>query len=113
MGRIGRLRFSWLLDRTILRLQGEEGSGETIRKLKEAVRVAAGGENPVVCLGRLGEGWMGEEALVIAVFCALRAKNLEVSWMVIYLPRSGDFYLPFPIILEIPLSCPPHTITGR
>lgn len=65
------------IDLTIKRLQEEKGAEETIGKLREAVRLATCGEDSVVCIGRLGEGWVGEEALAIAVFCALRAKDLE------------------------------------
>jgi ADP-ribosylglycohydrolase len=65
------------IDLTITHLQDEKGAEETIGKLREAVRLAAGGEDPVACIGMLGEGWVGEEALAIAVFCALRARDLE------------------------------------
>lgn len=54
-----------------------ENSRETIDKLDDAVRLAAGQNDPVACIAELGEGWVGEEALAIAVFCALRAKDLE------------------------------------
>jgi ADP-ribosylglycohydrolase/protein-tyrosine phosphatase len=58
-------------------LEAEEGSGETIGKLRDAPRLAAGNGAPSECISELGQGWVGEEALAIAVFCALRAKNLE------------------------------------
>jgi ADP-ribosylglycohydrolase len=63
--------------RAISCLEEEEGSGETIGKLRDALRLAAGSSVPSECIEKLGQGWVGEEALAIAVFCALRAKNLE------------------------------------
>lgn len=58
-------------------LEPEEGSGETLGKLRDALRLAAGNADPLLCIGELGLGWTGEEALAIAVFCALRARNPE------------------------------------
>lgn len=52
-------------------------SGETREKLEAAVRLAAGRNDPIASIAELGQGWTGEEALAIAVFCALRAENLE------------------------------------
>ena len=63
--------------RSISRLEKEEGSGETAGKLRDALRLAAGTTAPVECIKELGLGWVGEEALAIAVFCALRANDLE------------------------------------
>jgi ADP-ribosylglycohydrolase len=65
------------VDQTIMRLQEEDRAEETVGKLQAAVRLAAGSEDTVACIERLGEGWVGEEALAIAVFCALRSKDLE------------------------------------
>jgi ADP-ribosylglycohydrolase len=63
--------------RAISYLEDEEGSGEIIGNLRDALRLAAGTNAPSECIEKLGQGWVGEEALAIAVFCSLRAKNLE------------------------------------
>jgi len=65
------------VERAISFLEAEEGSSETVGKLRDALRLAGGNAAPIECIKELGEGWVGEEALAIAVFCALRAKNLE------------------------------------
>jgi hypothetical protein len=49
-------------------LEDEEGSGETIGKLRDALRLAAGTNAVSECIEKLGQGWVGEEALAIAVF---------------------------------------------
>lgn len=64
-------------NRAIDLLHQEAGSDETIAKLKTALYLAHGSQEPVACIEELGQGWTGEEALAIAVFCALRAMSLE------------------------------------
>jgi ADP-ribosylglycohydrolase len=64
-------------NRAIELLHQETGSEETIAKLKTALYLAHGSQEPVACIEELGQGWTGEEALAIAVFCALRAMSLE------------------------------------
>lgn len=64
-------------ERAISFLEREVGAEETISKLKEALRLAKGSDSPESCIEALGEGWVGEEALAISVFCALRSNTLE------------------------------------
>jgi len=64
-------------DRAIEVLQHESGSEETIAKLRSALDLAQSSRESVVCIEELGQGRTGEEALAIAVFCALRAASLE------------------------------------
>ncbi len=63
--------------RAIGELAQEPGSNETIEKLETALRLSQRNKDPVSCIEELGQGWTGEEALAIAVFCALRADSLE------------------------------------
>ena len=44
---------------------------------RAAVRRAAAGETPHAAIAALGQGWIAEEALAIAVYCALAADSLE------------------------------------
>ncbi|MEJ5183664.1 MAG: ADP-ribosylglycohydrolase family protein, partial [Rectinemataceae bacterium] len=62
---------------TIEWLRQETGSEETIQKLQEALQRAESPDEASSCIARLGEGWVAEEALAIAVFCAVRAPSLE------------------------------------
>ncbi len=62
---------------TLERLRNEAGAEETIQKLEEALQLAASDNDTETCIATLGGGWVAEEALAIAVFCALRAESLE------------------------------------
>ena len=50
---------------------------ETMVAIEKAERLAASTAPAEEGLPQLGEGWIAEEALAIALFCALRAKSLE------------------------------------
>lgn len=50
---------------------------ETLQAMEMAIRMAAHGELPHRAIPVLGEGWIAEEALGIALYCALIAENLE------------------------------------
>lgn len=56
-------------------LQRQEGHGETWRALLAAYRLAERGPPSPEALESLGGGWVGEEALAIAVCCALTARD--------------------------------------
>ena len=51
--------------------------GETLAAIDLAATLARSGGDPDGDLARLGQGWIGEEALSIALYCALRAETLE------------------------------------
>lgn len=57
---------------------------ETLAALVDAETLAATAVPPEAAIARLGEGWVAEEALAIAVYCALAAKCFEqgVVWAV-------------------------------
>jgi ADP-ribosyl-[dinitrogen reductase] hydrolase len=64
--------------------------GGTRRLLGEAIRVAAVGlPGPLEIKVRLGEGWVGDEALAISVACALAAPDLR-SAITAAVNHSGD-----------------------
>ena len=50
---------------------------ETLAAIVAAERLAAGGGESATALADLGQGWVAEEALAIALYCSLRAANLE------------------------------------
>jgi ADP-ribosylglycohydrolase len=50
---------------------------ETLAAITAAETLAAGSMPVPEALVRLGQGWIAEEALGIALYCALRAENLE------------------------------------
>ena len=65
------------------------GSGETVAALRAAVQLAEQGEPSADRVESLGEGWVAEEALAIAVYCALVAEH---AWEALLLAvnHSGD-----------------------
>jgi ADP-ribosylglycohydrolase len=50
---------------------------ETLAAIDHAATLGRKGGDPDDDLARLGQGWVGEEALAIALYCALRAGTLE------------------------------------
>lgn len=61
--------------RTIL--TGYTDHEETLQALDMALQMATDGEAPDRAIPTLGEGWIAEEALAIALYCALTASSLE------------------------------------
>jgi len=55
------------------------GHTETLRAIEHAERIAAAGMPRAETLGELGEGWTGDEALAIALLCALSAPDFETG----------------------------------
>lgn len=53
------------------------GCTETFRAIEAAEELDSSSHSADDCLKRLGQGWVAEEALAVAVFCALRAKDFE------------------------------------
>lgn len=73
----GEVPLAAAVEHTIVRLRQETGGEETIQKLETALQLAARHTDSETCIATLGGGWVAEEALAIAVFCALRADSLE------------------------------------
>ena len=67
------------------------GAVATLKRLmKLAVDLAASDRPDEECIRELGEGWTGEEALVIAVYCALRHADSFEDAVVAAVNHSGD-----------------------
>lgn len=62
---------------------------EATAALQMAVELAAAGGDPHANIRQLGEGWIAEEALAIAVYCALVAPNVEEG-VIMAVNHSGD-----------------------
>jgi len=70
-------------------LQRRPGHEETLEAIEAAERLAAGDTPIDEALSELGQGWVAEEALAIALFCALRARSLEEG-VVMAVNLTGD-----------------------
>ena len=63
---------------------------ELIALLEKAVRLAAGKVSDLDAIHELGEGWVGDEALAIAVFCALRHEGDIDGALISSVNHKGD-----------------------
>lgn len=65
------------------------GHEETLRAIEQAEALAAGVTQPVEAIEKLGQGWVAEEALAIALYCALVADTFEEG-IVLAVNHGGD-----------------------
>jgi ADP-ribosylglycohydrolase len=78
------------IERTSRRLEQELGHAETLVAVERAVSFAEGaGPGARRDLERLGEGWTGEEALAIGLYCSLRARSFEEG-VLLAVNHGGD-----------------------
>ncbi|UPW08629.1 ADP-ribosylglycohydrolase family protein [Gordonia terrae] len=70
-------------------LRRRAGHEETLVALDNAEALAGSGLPHEAAIGRLGEGWVGDEALAIAVYSALVADDLEDA-VIIAVNHDGD-----------------------
>lgn len=67
------------LDRAAALLVRRPGHAETMAAVEHARKLAAAGEPRAEHVARLGEGWTAEEAVAIAVYCALAASDFDTG----------------------------------
>lgn len=60
---------------SVMELLKHDGHEECSELIYQAITLANSDEKPLACITQLGEGWVGEEALAIAIYCALKYKN--------------------------------------
>jgi ADP-ribosylglycohydrolase len=63
---------------------------ECTGKLKQALKLAEGDLPDVDAIKNLGEGWVGEEALAIAVYCSLKHRENFSKALIASVNHSGD-----------------------
>ena len=71
-------------------LEEIEGAESTLEGLKKAVALADEGRPCAPTVRELGEGWVGEEALSIAVYCALSFPNDYAQAVRLAVNHDGD-----------------------
>jgi ADP-ribosylglycohydrolase len=62
---------------------------ETLQALLEAIELAKSDENPEDAIAKLGEGWVAEEALAIALYCALKETDFRKA-LIMSVNHDGD-----------------------
>ncbi|MGF1664886.1 MAG: ADP-ribosylglycohydrolase family protein [Acidimicrobiia bacterium] len=70
-------------------LDGRPGAAETIDALGAAIALSQHGAPTPETVETLGGGWVGEQALAIAVYCALVAEDFD-SGVILAANHSGD-----------------------
>jgi ADP-ribosylglycohydrolase len=65
------------IDTALWMTRGANGSEETVAAIEAAVRLADEAALTPEAVARLGEGWVAEEALAIALYCALTAPDFR------------------------------------
>ena len=78
------------LDAAIERAHGQRGHEETTRALRHAAQLADEAPRSRRALTSLGEGWVAEEALAIAVYCALSWEEDFEEGVVLAVNHGGD-----------------------
>jgi ADP-ribosylglycohydrolase len=78
------------IDRSIEQLVRYEGHAETLAKVEQARRLAVSGSGVKQSISELGAGWVGEEALAVAIYCALRFPNDWRVGVLAAVNHSGD-----------------------
>jgi len=63
------------IDRCLERLSREQGHEETTDSVNQAVVLARSSQGTAEDVESLGQGWVGEEALAISLFCSLKAED--------------------------------------
>jgi len=70
--------------------QDEPFFNDMVRILKKAAEKSGNGLSDSVNIRSLGEGWVAEEALAIAVYCSLRYKNSFSGGIIAAVNHNGD-----------------------
>jgi hypothetical protein len=86
-GAFAAILHSLLVDRTVLDgvtrarslLEREDDSSETVAAIDLAIRLAGDQLRPVDALPEIGGGWVGEEALGVALYCALTTGDFAAA----------------------------------
>ena len=75
---------------TLTHLMGYEGSEETLYLLQKAHRMSQEETDPLQAIKTLGQGWVGEEALAISVYCSLKFKDDFKNALIAAVNHDGD-----------------------
>lgn len=75
---------------TLLYLSEHDKSMDTYHKLHDAVTLSAHSRNVAADIVKLGGGWVGDEALAIAVYCALVSEDDPKKAIALAVNHDGD-----------------------
>lgn len=75
---------------TVIKLSKYENHDECYHALQQAVKLSHSSVKPLEAITRLGEGWVGEEALAIGVYCALKYSGDFRKALIASVNHEGD-----------------------
>lgn len=78
------------VQQALIPLQEQENSAGLCRRINEAVDLAHSDLPVLTCYKKLGEGWVGDEALAIAIYCALKSPHEFAPGVILAVNHSGD-----------------------
>ncbi len=78
------------IEKSTIELKKYGGYQETLEKVKQAVELVGKEESPSNAIRKIGEGWVGEEALGISLYCALQYSDNWVKGTLAAVNHPGD-----------------------
>ncbi|MCR4443226.1 MAG: ADP-ribosylglycohydrolase family protein [Peptococcaceae bacterium] len=75
---------------TLAELKKHENHEECTQSLNQALKLSKSGLSDVEAIFRLGEGWVGEEALGISTYCALKYQDDFKKALIAAVNHNGD-----------------------
>lgn len=78
------------IERSIKTLKTYDGHEETLGCVQRALTLSAGQDPVEDSIAAIGEGWVGEEALAIALYCSLKFPDDWTSGTLAAINHSGD-----------------------
>jgi ADP-ribosylglycohydrolase len=82
-----------IIEEALETLEGKEYLEDEIylkKLVRQAIRLSGEADDDVIAIGSLGEGWTGEEALAIALYCMLKYRHDFEKAVVAAVNHSGD-----------------------
>ena len=78
------------VDKTMKTLEKYEGHEPVTKLMKQAQELAKSDIHPEDAIKQLGEGWVGDEAIAISTYCALKEPNNFEKALKMAVNHSGD-----------------------
>ncbi|MDD4201067.1 MAG: ADP-ribosylglycohydrolase family protein, partial [Eubacteriales bacterium] len=75
---------------TLVELEGYKNHDECTQSLKKALDLSGDSLSDTGAIAQLGEGWVGEEALAISVYCALKHRDDFRKALIAAVNHNGD-----------------------
>lgn len=70
-------------------LKSYPGHLETLNAINNAIELSSSDDSIETALSKIGQGWIGEEALAIALYCALKEKDFRKA-LIMSVNHDGD-----------------------